>query len=328
MKALSLTGSKALLAFCNFLLLACGCTLVTGGLLVLFDSGRILLSRLLSPGPLTAMPHPLLYYLALGVTALGLLLAGVGILGCWASCLHSYLMLTAYFLIIMVILVGECAIYAISWAWPHCLGLDLDAEELTKTLQRSYGVPGQEQFTAAIDLAQSTFNCCGIVTANEYDTSLWRLQALGPNKLAVPLTCCVLENIDQAKAYLNPNPLNSTLCQALEPMRHEGLRHKKGCMDSLEQWYKEQYIIFLAAGLVIVLVEFSVLLSTILAFTKICKHKQAEKDSTKQISESNTPKIPQVSENIYQRRSPFPYSNDTYTTTSSFRQNYKLMDKA
>lgn len=61
-----------------------------------------------------------------------------------------------YFLIIMVILVGECAMYAISWAWPHCLGLDLDVDELTKTLQRSYGVPGQEQFTAAIDLAQST----------------------------------------------------------------------------------------------------------------------------------------------------------------------------
>lgn len=99
-------------------------------------------------------------------------------------------------------------------------------------------------------------------------------------------------------------------------------------MDSLEQWYKEQYIIFLAAGLVIVLVEFSVLLSTILAFTKICKHKQAEKDNNKQIPESNTQKIPQVSENIYQRRSAFPYSNDTYTTTSSFRQNYKLMDKA
>lgn len=58
----------------------------------------------------------------------------------------------------MLMLVGECAIYAITWAWPHCLGLDLDAQELTKTLQSNYGVPGQEQFTAAIDLTQSMVN--------------------------------------------------------------------------------------------------------------------------------------------------------------------------
>lgn len=73
---------------------ACGCILVTGGLMVLLDPERVLLSRLLTSGPLTTLPQPLLYYLALGFAALGLLLAGSGILGCWASCLHSYYMLT------------------------------------------------------------------------------------------------------------------------------------------------------------------------------------------------------------------------------------------
>lgn len=63
--------------------------------MVLLDPERVLLSRLLTSGPLTTLPQPLLYYLALGFAALGLLLAGSGILGCWASCLHSYYMLTA-----------------------------------------------------------------------------------------------------------------------------------------------------------------------------------------------------------------------------------------
>ncbi|KAK4883014.1 hypothetical protein RN001_006333 [Aquatica leii] len=323
MKILSLTKSKALLAFCNFLLMVCGCTLITGGLLVLFDSGKILLSRLLSVGPLTSMPHPLLYYIAIGVTSVGLVIVGIGIIGCWASCLHSYFLLTFYFLIIMIILVGECAIYAISWIWPHCLGLDLDKDELITSLQSNYGVSGQEQFTAAIDLTQTKFNCCGISSANEYDTSLWRLQSLGPNKFAVPLTCCILNNFRDAQAYLNPIPINSTLCQALESTRHEGLRNNKGCIEELEKWYKEQYIIFLVAGLVVVLAEFLVLLSTIFAFTKICKSRQTSRGSGNNIKT----KYPNTTENIYQRRSPFTLGDLSYASTSnSFKRNYKLAD--
>ncbi|KAF5292757.1 hypothetical protein FQR65_LT11165 [Abscondita terminalis] len=325
MKIVSLRKSKAVLAFCNFLLVVCGCTLITGGLLVLFDTGKILLSRLLSAGPLTTMPHPLLYYIAIGVTSVGLIIVGIGILGCWASCLHSYFLLTSYFLIIMLVLVGECAVYTISWIWPHCLGIDLDKDELVTSLQSNYGVSGQEQFTAAIDLTQTKFNCCGISSANEYDTSLWRLQALGPNKLAVPLTCCILSNFHEDQSYLNPNPINSSLCQALEFVRHEGLRHNKGCIEELEKWYKEQYIIFLVAGLVVVLVEFLVLLSTIFAFTKICKYRQSSECTSTGLS---TVKHPKIGENIYQRRSPFTTGDVSYACTSeSFKKNYRLGDK-
>lgn len=146
----------------------------------------------------------------------------------------------------MIVLVGECVVYLVTWAWPTCLGLNLGGEELIKSLQRNYGVAGQEQFTAAIDLAQTVastttfanhnarsslatnfqFKCCGIYDSNEYDTSLWRLQSLGP-KLAIPLTCCILNNLEEPKSYLNPHPSNSTLCQALEPNRHEGFRYKQ-----------------------------------------------------------------------------------------------------
>ncbi|KAJ8971578.1 hypothetical protein NQ314_000635, partial [Rhamnusium bicolor] len=191
---------------------ACGFSLVIGGMLVLFDSERVLLSKLISTGQLSNLPHPLLYYIALGLSLVGLILAATGILGCWASCMHNYYMLTF------------CATYAIAWAWPNCIGLGLDVVDLIKTLQRNYGTSGQEQFTAAVDLAQTMFNCCGIESANEYDTSLWRLQSLGPS-LAVPLTCCKLENVNQSMAYLNPEPINSGLCQALEKNRHEGYRH-------------------------------------------------------------------------------------------------------
>jgi len=40
--------------------------------------------------------------------------------------------------------------------WPHILGIDVRPARLIRALQRSYAVPGREQFTAALDLAQTT----------------------------------------------------------------------------------------------------------------------------------------------------------------------------
>lgn len=56
----------------------------------------------------------------------------------------------------MAMLMFECGIYAAVSIWPHCLGLSVTPVELAHSLQREYGLAGHEQFTAAIDLAQST----------------------------------------------------------------------------------------------------------------------------------------------------------------------------
>lgn len=55
---------------------------------------------------------------------------------------------------------GECAVYVIATAWPTCLGLGLDSEDLVRNLQKNYGVAEQEQFTAAVDLAQANVSDC------------------------------------------------------------------------------------------------------------------------------------------------------------------------
>lgn len=59
----------------------------------------------------------------------------------------------------------------------------------------------------------------------EYDTSLWRLQALGHPSLAVPLSCCRLNNYKDNLAYLDPHPMNKTLCEAIDPELQQGFRH-------------------------------------------------------------------------------------------------------
>ena len=110
-------------------------------------------------------------------------------------------------------------------AWPQCLGLNLNETAMVKALQGKYGVPGEEQFTAAMDLAQTVFECCAINTSINYDTSLWKLQNFGKKELAVPLTCCRLENRNEYSAYLDPKPLNLTLCQSLPIHDHDRFRH-------------------------------------------------------------------------------------------------------
>jgi Tetraspanin family len=172
-------------------------------------------------------------------------------------------------MLILALLVLEFAICLMITVWPQCLGLNLDETLLVKALQGQYGISGQEQFTTAMDLAQTQFECCAINSAINYDTSLWKLQALGQKDLTVPLTCCKLANRAEAKAYLDPKPANLTQCQALQPHEYEKSRHLDGCLTKIDLWYREQYVLFLIAGLVVAIVEFGVLLSIIYSCTKL-----------------------------------------------------------
>lgn len=61
-----------------------------------------------------------------------------------------------YLLTIILLLFGECTVCIIAVFWPHILGIDVRPARLIRALQRSYAVPGREQFTAALDLAQTT----------------------------------------------------------------------------------------------------------------------------------------------------------------------------
>ncbi|KAJ8965913.1 hypothetical protein NQ317_014101 [Molorchus minor] len=149
------------------------------------------------------------------------------------------------------------------------------------------------------------FNCCGIESANEYDTSLWRLQALGPS-LAVPLTCCRLENTNHSRAYLNPIPINSNLCQALERNRHDGYRHT----------------------------TFACLPDSILTCTQRPTHhnqeiKETNKNSWPDLESFTSPRLQKKSsQNGPLVRKRGAYSNETYAMTGNFRQNYNLVDRA
>lgn len=60
-----------------------------------------------------------------------------------------------YLFSLLVLLVAECVLAVLAVLCPQYLGLTIDREDVQDNWQRTYGVPGREQYTAAIDLAQT-----------------------------------------------------------------------------------------------------------------------------------------------------------------------------
>jgi hypothetical protein len=62
--------------------------------------------------------------------------------------------------------------------------------------------------------------------AGDYDVSWWRLRELGQPDLLVPRSCCLLGNAPgDAKAFLDPHPVNMSACQTLDRGLSEVARH-------------------------------------------------------------------------------------------------------
>ena len=65
-----------------------GFVLMSLGALLLADSDRVLLSRLLGPADIHP-EQPIFYYLSFVIVGLGFFIAITGLLGCWATCLFN-----------------------------------------------------------------------------------------------------------------------------------------------------------------------------------------------------------------------------------------------
>ncbi|XP_059060242.1 CD151 antigen [Achroia grisella] len=269
MKCTNIARASVLFGFFNTTFFACGFVEVVCGFLLLCDSQRILLSRLLA-SPEGDLDQPPFYYLALGLLAAGLVVCATAALGCWATYLPGYLILTLYFLIVLTLLLCECASGVLVALWPRCLGLQSSRGGAVGALQSYYALPDYEHFTAAVDLAQTELGCCGMTSARNYDMSVWQLRRLGPRGMSVPLTCCV--QYENSASYLNPTPVNQSRCQEIQP--NPQFRYLPGCLDRLDEWYQDQYLIFMLGLFVVAVFKLGILLSTVFSCIRLRKRRQ------------------------------------------------------
>lgn len=257
--------------------LVSGLTLLTVGGLLLTDTPRVLLSRLLTA---PASPsQPIFYYAALVVVALGVVVATGGVLGCWAADMNSLGFLVTYLVAVVLLLLGECCVGVLVGVCPQYLGVSFSRDQLVDNLQRNYGTSGKDQFTAAVDLLQTKMECCGMSDASDYESSWWYLRGLGQRNLVVPRSCCFLSNTVDPEAFLDPRPVNISICQSEEKSTFNAARHTQGCSDKLEDWLRQHTAVFLASSLALGLVELSVLLSALLVCVKMPRKNKNSDDA-------------------------------------------------
>ncbi|XP_052737965.1 tetraspanin-17 [Bicyclus anynana] len=263
-----IASTKVLFGFFNTIFFACGFVKVVCGFLLLCDTRRILLSRLLAM-PEDGLEEPPFYYVALGLLVAGVTVCTVAAIGVWATYIPGYIILTFYFLVVLALLVAECAAGVLAAVWPRCYGVQAARGGAVGALQSYYAVPDFEHFTAALDLAQTELECCGMTSARNYDMSLWQLRRLGPRGLSVPPSCCVQS---APRSHLSPAPADPARCQELAP--NATYRHVPGCQTKLEDWYQEQYFIFMISLFVVAVFKLAILLSTVFSCIRLRKSRQ------------------------------------------------------
>ncbi|XP_068628077.1 tetraspanin-11 [Battus philenor] len=290
MKLKKIASAKVLFGCFNTIFFGCGFAKVVCGFLLLCDSQRILLSRLLAV-PEDGLPEPPFYYVSLALLGSGLVICFISTFGIWATYMPGYILLTFYFLVVLSLLLCECASGVLAAIWPRCVGLQSARGGAVGALQAYYAVPDYEEFTAAVDLAQTHLKCCGMSDARNYDMSVWQLRRLGPRGLSVPLSCCVQA---EGPSYLNPVPLNQSRCQDIQP--NQLYRHSPGCLNKLEDWYQEQYIIFMLALFVMAIFKLGLLLTTVFSCIRLRKRNRYARSYIMKSTENKT------NENIYERQ--------------------------
>ncbi|KAL7012074.1 hypothetical protein ACKWTF_014616 [Chironomus riparius] len=293
-------NAKLLLGFFNLVFMLCSVAVLFAGFHLFTDNKRLLLTSLIiiDDHPLHAfdLSYPIIYYVAFILTVFGMVIAFISFIGFCTSCMSSYPLLVFYFLLIVMLLIIQFLGGVVVITKPQFLGLNVNTTQMVRILQGTYGVPNHEQWTIAMDYAQTFLDCCAINDSINYDTSLWRLQKLGRDDLSVPLTCCKLMNKFEENSYLDPVPVNMTLCQSIQPQDFQKARHLEGCLDRIENWYREHYIILLYAGLLLSTIEFFILLSIILVCSII-----KQKKLRHQISPSPVNFLNEMQSNILRR---------------------------
>ncbi|RWS03234.1 CD151 antigen-like protein, partial [Dinothrombium tinctorium] len=127
-----------------------------------------------------------------------------------------------YSMFLLFIFASELAIGILAVVFQERVVAELKLQ-LTNKLKNEFGF--NSALTAAVDLAQTKYECCGIGGPMDYIDSAWRTPLGGGNNVA--MTCCVLANVVEDQAYINPRPLNTSRCQSLRSEENERFRHQK-----------------------------------------------------------------------------------------------------
>ncbi|KAI1296512.1 Antigen -like protein [Halotydeus destructor] len=250
--------AKLLLVIFNAIFWASGVIIFSIGLFFLVEDERTLLFKLFAD---ESTSYALIQYLAWAFVALGSAIFIIGLCGCCGALKESKWLLIMYFIFLLITFAAELTVGILGVVFQEKVvaGLKL---ELTDKIKKEYGLTSA--LTAAVDLAQSRvssncstrsvtnvlnqFECCGIDGPDDYSFSVWKLQNLGGPDSNVSKTCCLLMNMKEEQAYVNPRPINNELCQSNDIKYNLLYRHQHGCLAKLEHFIRNESLVFIILG--------------------------------------------------------------------------------
>ncbi|XP_015906194.1 CD151 antigen-like [Parasteatoda tepidariorum] len=237
--------AKGVLIAFNLIFWLSGCALIAFGIYMLIEEEKTTLFRLFSTDDYYKYSN--LQYLSFALILIGGLVFIVGFFGCCGAMQENKCMLVVYFLFLFIILAAELAVGVLAILFQDKEMNEMEGK-LKEKLKQKYG--SEIQFTQAVDFAQTKFNCCGVRDGGDYSDSIWKQRSEGRN---VSPTCCTLKNAKQADAYLNPQPLNESLCQKEDS--NSQYRHQTGCKMKLEGFFRNESMLFIAIGCGVAVLE-------------------------------------------------------------------------
>ncbi|RLU15078.1 hypothetical protein DMN91_012965 [Ooceraea biroi] len=282
---------KIVLFTFNLLIWLAGCTVLVIGVWLLLEPSKGHILNLFVPD---VKPHETINLIAYSLLGLGFIVIMVSFFGCRAAlrgnqCILATVSKTAlllspvsayhyrrrvkvndvsvvvllslffpqYMSMLVALIVTELVTAAIGGLMTFQILSDLE-KRLTNKLAVDYGhdPTSDISFSHSLDFAQYKFNCCGIYSDDDYNgTAWWRDGQISGSRRQVPLTCCVLKNIENKntdspmsvvsrvfhknqneKPWLYPQPKDEAACQIEDEEGHEGYRHKEGCLRKVTNW--------------------------------------------------------------------------------------------
>lgn len=244
---------KVALFMFNLLIWFAGCTVLVMGAWLLLEPSKGHLLNLFVPN---VTPHETIHLIAYSLLGLGITVLTVGFCGCRAAFYGNQCILAIYMSMLIALIVTELATAAVGGFVTYRMLSGLE-KRLNERLSSHYGEDntGDVSFSRSLDFAQYKFNCCGIHGDEDYNgTAWWRDAQITGHKRQVPLTCCVLKNVEAENAgspisvvsrvfhgngdepWRRPVPRDEKACQIRDPEGHEGYRHKEGCLDKVTSW--------------------------------------------------------------------------------------------
>jgi len=215
------TGTlKSCLGLISLFFWVCAVVLIVIGSLIMYDYGRI--EEL---GKATDILVPSVILIGAGV-----FLFIVGMLGCVGGMKGNKAALTVFFILVLIIMVGEVAAVACGYYYKSELHGKLTGKvhEMVKKCANGSRVDCDE-----LDFLQKKFECCGADTYQDWYNS-------SSSNYSIPQSCCKVVD-----CITPPKGANSTIV--------DNTIYTKGCSDKAEDQL-EQYFSWIFVGTIIIVV--------------------------------------------------------------------------